>query len=287
METQLETLAPPRGQTETRIVNVSDLLIPEYQRRFNAARAKVISEGFNEDLFIPPRVRPRTDGKFDVLDGQHTVGALRNLGEQRVEVSIVYVSDEDAAGLFADLNQKRKKLTPFETFRAERYAGRKYALLLDQLVTRYGCEVAEYAGPTHMRCITEAAAILRRPKGEVLLDRTLRTLTRTFRPSDARLSRSWIVGVSRLIQALEAAKVFDEQDLYQRLRHATFTVEGAHKVSLGAENLELACEAQMQTGKIRLGATRSTHGASLYAATLALTLYGVKRARELMPQDVR
>jgi len=282
-------VSAPRGTTETRIVKLSELVIPEYQRKYDRNRACVIAKEWTEELFVTPRVRPRPDGRYDVLDGQHTVGALRILGEKEVEVSLARVSDEAAAGLFADLNLKRKRLTPYETFVAERYAGRPLAVELDRLVTRYGCVVSDDGGSNHLRCIGAAQRILRKtkpPTGATLLDRTLRALTSSFRPSEDRLSFQWVVGTARLIEALMTAKAFDDNDLIQRLRRATFTVEGV-KVNLSPSNLMLACEVQMHGGRIRLGATRANAAATLYGATLAIVLFGVKRARELFPQDVR
>ena len=285
-----KVIAQPRGTTETRIVKLSELVIPGYQRRYDRDRACAIAEDWTEELFVTPRVRPRSDGRYDVLDGQHTVGALQILGEQEVEVSLARVSDEAAAGLFADLNLKRKRLTPYETFRAERYAGRPMAVELEKLVTRYNCVVSEDAGSNHLRCINAAQRILRKNKeidGSTLLDRTLRVLTVAYRPSEDRLAQQWILGISRLVEVLMAAKQYDDNDLIQRLRHSFFTVEG-HRVNLAPSNLILACEAQMHAGRIRLGATRTASvGAALYGATLAIVLFGTKRARELFPQDVR
>jgi hypothetical protein len=275
---------------------MSELVIPNYQRRYDKERACVIAKEWTEELFVTPRVRPRPDGRYDVLDGQHTVGALKILGEQEVEVSLARVSDEEAAGLFADLNLKRRRLTPYETFRAERYAGRPLAVELDRLVARYGCVVSDDPGPNHLRCITYAYRILRKTKsgdnkqnyidGPTLLDRTLRALTSAYRPSADRLSMQWVTGISRLIEALDRAKAFDDNDLIQRLRHSTFTAEG-HKVNLTTANIGMAAEVQMAAGRIRLGASRAVGGGALYGATLAIVLYGVKRARELFPQDVR
>lgn len=288
-------LPPPRGTTETRIVKLSELVIPDYQRRYDRDRACAIAKDWTEELFVTPRVRPRPDGKYDVLDGQHTVGALGILGEQEVEVSLARVSDEAAAGLFADLNLKRKRLTPYETFVAERHAGRALAIELDRLVARYGCVVSDDPGSNHLRCITYAYRVLRKTKsgdnkvnidGPTLLDRTLRALTSAYRPSAERLSMQWVVGVSRLIEALDRAKAFDDNDLIQRLRHSSFMAEG-HKVNLTTANIGMATEVQMAAGRIRLGATRAAGGGALYGATLAIVLYGVKRARELFPQDVR
>lgn len=295
---QDETAAvtPPRGTTETRIVKMTELVIPAYQRKYDEERACAIAQDWTEELFVTPRVRPRPDGKYDVLDGQHTVGALRILGEQEVEVSLARVSDEEAAGLFADLNLKRKRLTPYETFVAERHAGRPLAVELDRLVTRYACVVADDAGSNHLRCIGAAQRILRKTKaakgqtgrvdGSVLLDRTLRVLTIAFRPSEDRLSYQWVTGMARLIEVLVGAKAYDENDLIQRMRRASFSVEG-HKTDLTTANLSLAVEAQLHAGRVSLGASRTNAQSSLYGATLAIVLFGTKRARELFPQDVR
>lgn len=283
-EATAKVIAPPRGQTETRIVPLSQLVIPEYQRRYSRERACAIAKEWTEELFVTPRVRPRADGRYDVLDGQHTVGALQILGEEEVEVSLARVSDEEAAGLFADLNMKRKRLTPYETFVAERHAGRALAVELDRLVSRYGCVVSDEGGTTHLRCITAAQRILRKANGSVLLERTLRVLTSAFRPSQDRLSIQWVTGMARLIEAL--GKEYDDNDLIQRLRHASFNAEG-HKISLAPANLSVAVEAQLTAGRIRLGATRTNASAALHGSTLAVVLFGVKRARELMPHDVR
>ncbi len=291
-QAQETATATPRGTTETRIVRLSELVIPEYQRKYDERRAAIIAKEWTEELFVTPRVRPRSDGKYDVLDGQHTVGALRLLGEQEVEVALARVSDEEAAGLFADLNSKRKRLTPYETFVAERHAGRPLAVELDRLVARYGCVISESPGPINLRCVAAAMRILKyhknRPvKGPVLMDRTLRALTSSFHPSENRLSQLWVLGVSSLIEALSAAKSFDDNDLVQRLRKAHFSVEGT-RVLLTADNLETACEAQLRAGRIRLSSSRSADStAVLYGVTLAFVLYGSKRARELYPEEAR
>lgn len=292
MDAALKESAEPRGITETRIVPLSTLMIPEYQRRLDGERAKRMASEWTDELFVTPRVRPLTNGMYEVLDGQHTVAALRILGEREVEVAVTRVSDAEAAGLFADLNLKRKALSPYATFVAELHAGRPHAVALHQIVTRYGCEVAEASGPTHLRCITTAYRLLqgkgksKKIDGQTSLDRTVRVLTRTYGPSDARLSAQWIGGMGRLVQALVEAKAFDDNDLQTRLKRAFFKVD-KHRVELTAENLPLATEVMLAAGRLRFDASRAGHGPMLYGSTLAILLYGVQRARELLPEGVR
>lgn len=121
---------------------VDDLQIdPRYQRDLSELQVRKITKNFDPDAFGVITISSRVPGGLFVVDGQHRIAALRQMGwgQQRVPC-IVYrnLSLEDEAKVFYLPQTTRKYMTPGQRFRARLVANEPTAIELKRLVEFHG-----------------------------------------------------------------------------------------------------------------------------------------------------
>ena len=83
----------------------------ECQRTINESRVRYIIDNFDENEVEPPCVSYR-DGKYNVIDGQHTISAVRELGWTKIKCEIrTGLNEEDENAWFVMKNTKNKPQT--------------------------------------------------------------------------------------------------------------------------------------------------------------------------------
>lgn len=115
-----------------------------YQRRVDRRHVARIAEHFDWAQLQPVTISQRADGSRFIIDGQHRIAALMQLGHGQTRIPCaVYtgLSVEAEGELFAGLNLGRKSLTPQERFRAALVAGEEEAHAIKATVERHGFRV--------------------------------------------------------------------------------------------------------------------------------------------------
>jgi hypothetical protein len=121
-------------------VRVADLIVPvEYQSDHDPARVKWLVSNYRAREVGTIVVSRRPDGSLVIVDGQHRVLALRELGIEVVRAEIHDgLSIVEEANLFEDLNANRRRPTVFDLFRSRVAGERPDALQVAAIAAEYG-----------------------------------------------------------------------------------------------------------------------------------------------------
>lgn len=265
-------------------VSLDDVEVPSYQRGLSEKWVADIADNWNPLLFRPPLLARRSDGGLDIIDGQHTIEAVRRRGHTSVPALVRDGLETDVeAGAFADINTKRKGLRPYEVWKAEEQAGRSWAVTLGKLADKHGLKVAHERGPLALACIGECRRILRKPNGAELLDGALYVLTRAYddthdEANGTRIERGIVTGMVDLIERVSPKGLFDADGWVEKLRAATFTLDGT-RAKVTPRSFPSYVGQQIEKGKITLTSIQTGSGqAALQGKALALLILGDRRA---------
>lgn len=136
---------------------------PSYQRTVRPAWVRQIADNFDPFLLDPLVVSRRENGQIAVMDGQHRLMAIRQIGyhDQRVPC-LVYtgLSIEEEARRF-NTQDARKNLTPQERFHSALIQRDPQALLIDATVRACGFEINLADGEMGHGRIPGVAALVR------------------------------------------------------------------------------------------------------------------------------
>lgn len=270
------------------MVSLDDVVVPDYQRMFQDNWAQEIAQNWNPLLFRPPLYGRREDGKLDVIDGQHTVAALKLRGHTQAPGFIRdALPPAEEAGAFADLNTRRRGLRPFEVWRAEALAGREWAVELRDIAAKYGLRVAQERSPLTIACVSECRRTLRRPNGAQLLDQALDILTHAYAdPSDpaneTRVERGLVAGMVDLLdRAQPTGRLFERERWIERLQGATFRVEG-QTTPVTPRSFPSYIATLIATGKMQLTSVQTGSGQGIiWGRALSLIILGDAKTRQL------
>lgn len=173
----------------------------DYQRNLNVALVDKIVEGFDEALVDPVRVWKTGEDSYEIIDGQHTTEALRQLGRRVIPCFVLNGSTtmEDAAAFFVKRNTGRKPLRPLEIFKADLAAKNPRAVAINKIVEEFGLRIASG--------VADGIAAIRKVQrvyddaGPTGLRNVLTVITGAWDSSDKdRLHGNMILGISGFIQ---------------------------------------------------------------------------------------
>ena len=269
-------------------VKLEDVVMPEYQRMFVDSWAHEIAENWNPLLFRPPLLGRRPDGKYDVIDGQHTTGALRLRGHDEMPAYVREGLDiETEAGTFADMQTQRRGLRPFEVWRAEYLAKRGWAVTLHDIAGRYGLKVAHERGPNNIACIGQCRIIFRRDNGAQLLDQALDILTAAYPDvsdpaNETRVERGLVSGMVDLLGRVPIeGKLFERDRWVAKLQDATFRADG-QVARITPRSFPSYMARLIESGKLPLTSVQTGSGQSvMHGRALSLIILGDARTKQL------
>ena len=139
-----------------------------YQRPLQSHVRKIAKE-WNDDKCDPLMVNYRNDGYFYVIDGQHRLEAARMRGiDSLVCVCFVGLSLKEEADIFTEQNEGTKKLTPYDTYKANLCRGEETDMTIYRVCEKYGIRVVKSTGCRVLRSVTMARTIVTRNDGERL-----------------------------------------------------------------------------------------------------------------------
>ena len=131
-----------------------------YQRTLQR-HVRVIARNWNDDKCDPLMVNYRSDGFFYVIDGQHRLEAAKMRGiESLVCIVFVGLSIKEEADLFTEQNEGTKKLSPFDTFKANLCRGNETDVLINNICHKYGIEVKRENRVRTLKSVTVARKIV-------------------------------------------------------------------------------------------------------------------------------
>lgn len=265
------------------LVAIVDIVIPRYQREQNERWANDLASDWNSHLFRPVTVVRRSDGKFDCIDGQHTVLAAELRGHTHIP-AIVYASmpESEAAGIFSDLNSKRRKPEAYDLWNADFIARRSWAVTLYEITQKYDLQIAKGGGdnPRHIRAIGALREFIeRRGQADVVSD-ALDILTTAYPADDAyntsRTERSLIVGMIDLIVRAKAFDAYDKERFKSKLSRATYKTADV-KLKVTPDGFQNYLKELLQSGALNLSVMNSigSGGQSrIYGKAFALAILG-------------
>lgn len=196
---------------------------PVAQRDLNQARVDRLAAAFDIEQLGTPTVNER-DGGYYILDGQHRIEALRQIGwgDQQVQCWVyVDLTDEEMADRFDRLNDVLA-VHAFDRFRIRVNAGREVECDIDRIVRASGLIVSRDSLPGAISAVGTLSRVYNRAGGMVL-GRTLRIIRDAF--GDPGLEAPVIDGIGLLVQRY--AEELDD----------AFAVDRLKKVNGGANGL--------------------------------------------------
>jgi hypothetical protein len=227
----------------------------EYQRNVNLAWVKQIADGFDPFLLDPLLVNRRADGRLVVMDGQHRLLAVRQVGygDQRVPCLVYESLPLELEATRFNTQDTRRALNPQQRFAAALVARESEALVIYGTVQQLGFQVNLTGGDLDGGRIPGVSA--------------LRTIYRKYSPKDLadvlRIVRDGfgtdegpraavLVGLARFNAKYRGE--YDRRHLIDVLRRMTLN-------KLGAEGADMANALGIQTAD---GVGRAIHKAYNY-----------------------
>ena len=127
---------------EIREIEIDKIAVPDWARRTVMSEAELddLANSIRERGQIGPIVvRPRSDGRYELVSGSRRLEVLKRLGRTEVEAKVIECTDEEAIVLSIEENLKRAEEHVFDTARKVSMlyemmgnSGRKVARLLDR-----------------------------------------------------------------------------------------------------------------------------------------------------------
>lgn len=268
-------------------VRIDRIDIPEYQRVRMEGWASDIAQNWNNYLFTYPRLSAKEGGRFDCIDGQHTILAAEKRGHTELPCAVLDgVDTKTAAGIFSDINTGRRRLTSFDVYKADLYAGREWAVTLHDIAQRYGVNVARGASPYTLQAIGQAKSIID-GGGAEHLEHALAILTMAYDPdlpeNSSRLERKLVVGCVDLVRRAKREGLFERQLFINKLRSAKYKRRAVSGLKVTPESIETDyIPAMIEQGNLQMPPLNSAMGnAVLFGRALAIAIFGVDKARHL------
>ena len=270
-------------------VSIALIDIPMYQRVLREAWAKEMADNWDHCLFDPPRLSQKADGRYDVIDGQHTIMAAEYRNHASIPARVFKdLPYEQAAALFVSVNTQRKRPTPFDTWRAAVEAGHQWALDLRDAATAHGLQVGMGQGSTHLRCVGQAKRILETEDGVRTLNAALDVLTEAYDPTlpenESRVERSLVMGMADFIRKARASGLYEKAHFVKKLRAAKFTRRDVRGIRVTPESFENYMAALIEQGMMPVPALNAG-GAVMapYGRAFAIAILGADGARRVYP----
>lgn len=131
-----------------------------YQRPIQR-HVKSIAQNWKDDKCDPLLVNYREDGFFYIIDGQHRYESAKMRGMESLVCSVlVGLSIKEEADLFVEQNNDTKKLSPYDTFKANLCRKDARDLAIAKVCENYGIQVVKSNKPKTLKSVTAARRIV-------------------------------------------------------------------------------------------------------------------------------
>ncbi|MER6405941.1 DUF6551 family protein [Streptomyces viridosporus] len=179
------------------------------QRMFQRPWANKLAKIWNPAVLLPAIVSKRSDGRYYVLDGQHSNRvALEKHGPKFERHCLIYeeLQPSEEAALFLAANRDRKAAKPVDNYRVALTAGEPLVMRIDAEVKSCGLTVTGSSSPNQIGAVQAVMAVGEKREG--LLPKVLNTVADAW----GRDASSWDNMVIRAV-ALVIDSNWDRVDL--------------------------------------------------------------------------
>jgi hypothetical protein len=270
-----------------KVIRIDAIDIPVYQRERVKGWAESIAQDWNHHLFTYPRVCVTESGRYECIDGQHTVLAAEIRGHVSLPCAVLTdVDTKTGAIVFSDVNTKRQRPQAYDIFKADLWAERGWAVTLRSITDKHGLAVSPIRGSSNLRAIAQARVIIERGMAADL-DDALSILTRVYDPALAensnRLERKLLMGVVDLVHRSKREGIFNLETVVRKLSKATYSRRGVRGIHLTPMALETDYLASLiEQGTLDMPQlTTGSGSSSVYGKALSIAVYGVEQTRKL------
>lgn len=133
-----------------------------YQRP-TQTHVRKIAKNWNYTKCDPLMVNYRNDGFFYIIDGQHRFEAANMRGIESLVCRVfIGLSVKEEADIFTEQNEGTKKLSPFDTFKANICRGEEVDMQIKEVCDSHGIKVEKSNSIKTLRSVTTAREIIRR-----------------------------------------------------------------------------------------------------------------------------
>lgn len=229
---------------------------PMGQRELNPARVDRMAANFDPEQVGVPVLSERS-GSFYIIDGQHRVEMLRQVGwgDQSIQCWVYdNLTEQEEAEMFLKLNDVLT-VDAYWKFRIGVEAGREVECDIDRVVRAQGLVVSRDEIPGRIRCVGTLTKVYDRSDAKTL-GRTLRLARDAY--GDAGMEASVIDGLGLLCQRYNGD--LDDEAAKKRLAAANGGVSGllnkANQYRLQTGNYKAHCVAAAAVDIINAGQGR-------------------------------
>lgn len=186
--------------------------IDSYQRDLRQTWVTKIVKEYNADLMQPIDVSLRADGSFFIIDGQHRVAAMVQLGHNVIGAMVHRgLSPSDEAVLFWLFQRERHALSAWDSFRARLVGKEPTAVGVLATVEAHGLTLGQGRGYDVAAVVTLENIF--RVGGRKLLSSVLGLIRETWPMSPRRFEASIMGGLAIVLARYERADQFERQRL--------------------------------------------------------------------------
>lgn len=161
------------------------------QREVNESKVNKLVKEWDDLKAGVPILSARGDGTYHVIDGQHSVNAMRKVGYTHVWAKVVFgLNSSREAEIFLGQNDRRA-VVALQKFPLEVKAGDELAIALDAILSGYGWQ----AGVNKFAAIQTLKVIGRRAGGIETARKTIETLTRAWGNDTDAVKQQFVAGI--------------------------------------------------------------------------------------------
>jgi len=134
----LDALIPDSGKSKEKVVYlmIEDITPSRYQprERFNEAKLSELAASIREKGVIQPvLVRPKPDGKYELIAGERRLRAARSLEIKEMPALVREVADVDALEISLIENIQREELNPIDEAHAYRRLSEEFSFTQEKI----------------------------------------------------------------------------------------------------------------------------------------------------------
>lgn len=223
----------PSGEVcqQIQLIPLASIVTEEYQRVMNMRNVAGIVRHFDPAKLGVLVVSHRKDGAYAVLDGQHRLTALRQMGYTATNCIVLEgMSIREEADYFRRQNENKQSLRIADTFNASVWAEDEESMQIKRLMDKHSFRHGKSGQPMCICAIGALQQIIRQ-YGTDTLDRTLACIAATWPRDTTILRREMLAGLGEFWKRYASAVTIAQfearmrlklpMDLYQEVRRRT------------------------------------------------------------------